>query len=88
MMLIRQPYPDELGGYFNTWCRMAVLYVIVSEYFEEEWWFQDLEIAAMRGATDVDGILNLQDFVEMFWVGLPHVQWEVYMIVRDALNIL
>jgi hypothetical protein len=88
MTLIREPTREELGGaYFNTWCRMAVLYVIVAEYFEEWDWFIEMEERCMRAAIAADGVIELRDFVELFWAELPNAQWEVYTIVRNAMNL-
>ena len=79
------PTPDDLGPYYDVWLKMAVCWVIVVEYFEDESWYLELEGEARRYATSADGILDMTVFIESFYCGLVVYDWHVHRIVRNAM---
>ena len=82
------PTPLQLGGYYNTWIRMYCNYVIISEFFEGEWWFQRLEHVALQQSTRYNDAVDMLMFIEIFWYGLPLFNFDVYMIVRETIHFI
>lgn len=66
---------------------MAVNYTIVAEFFASEPWFLALEATALRNCVQSNRY-NMIAFVEIFWYGLPTFNFDVYMIVRETINIV
>lgn len=85
MTLVRWPAPQELGNRYEDWLRLAWVYAIVADQCSHLDWFEDLEAMVMRMATEVDGILDMTEFVQIFYNALAYADFELYRIVRDCL---
>jgi hypothetical protein len=79
------PKPEDLGSYYDVWLKMAVGWVIVVEYCQDEPWYLELEREARRYSTSADGILDMVSFIESFYCGLAVYDWHVHRIVRNAM---
>ena len=81
MVLTRWPPEEELGEHYLTWLKMMIYYVVMLHYFDQEQWFLDLEKDAMTASCEHDGIHDMVVFAETFYHGLPHYNFELYMVV-------
>lgn len=87
MILNRYPTEEELGRrYFAQWLSMAAFYVTMAHLFENEEWFEQLEGICYLGAMSADGIMDVQFFVEMFYVGVGSYDFELHRIVRGIVS--
>ena len=87
MTLVHWPTPQELGDRYEDWLRLAWVYAIVAFECSHVEWFADLEAMAMRMATEVDGVLDMVEFVQLFYNALAYTDFELYRIVRECIMI-
>lgn len=85
MQLIRWPSPQELGRRYDDWLRLALIYAIVAEECYQFGWFQELERMVRRMTTEPDGVVDMTEFVQIFYNGLAMFNFELYCIVRECL---
>lgn len=87
MSLYVHPTLDDMGvGYYLIWRRMAMYYLVMEEFFGGDDWMQELTMECSRLATDHDGIIYIQTFVERFYAYHALVDLELHRIVREIVS--
>ena len=66
----RYPTLEELGEYTEPFLAMAGFYITAQILFGDRRWFLVMERQCMIEATDVDLIMDVQHFVELFWMAM------------------
>jgi hypothetical protein len=87
-MMQMWPRPGDLSEhYYDTWLKMAIAWVLVTETCQFESWYMDLESISTRFAVGSDGVMDMVAFFEVFYHGLAYCDFEVYCIVRDCMGL-
>lgn len=84
-MTYRWPTAGELGSYYDIWLKMAIAWVVLTEYFEEEEWYLELEREARMHSTAADGVVDMVAFVECIYVGLIVYDWNLHRILGSCM---
>lgn len=85
MSLVHWPTPGDLGAYYDVWLKMAIAWVVVAEYCEDQDWYLELEREARSRSMTVDGIMDMVAFIEVFYLGLSQHDWHLHCIVRASM---
>lgn len=75
MALHRYPTLEELGEYAEPFMSMCGFYLTAQILFGDRRWFAILESQCMLEATDMDRIVDVQQFIELFWMALHGLNW-------------
>ena len=87
MTLIHWPTSQELGRRYDEWLKLALVYSIVGKTCAHLSWFMELEGMVFRMCTAADAVVDMVEFVYLFYNGLSYFDFEVYLIVRRCLQI-
>lgn len=79
------PQPEELGGYYDVFLKMAIGTAIVMEECQHMGWYLDLERFSFVHAVTPDRNVDVLSFVELFYHGLAACDLELHMIIRNAM---
>lgn len=83
MQLQHWPTEEQLGGYYPLFLGYCASWVVAHEFFSGEEWFEALSAFAWKGATELDGVVDMLFFFEMFHYGMPYVNWEASQIITN-----
>jgi hypothetical protein len=83
MQLQHWPTEEQLGDYYPLFLTYCVSWVVAHEFFNGEEWFEALSAFAWKGATELDGVVDMLFFFEMFHYGMPYVNWEASQIITN-----
>jgi len=81
MELQHWPSEEELGSYYPLFLGYCISWLVAYEFFEGEGWFEELEAVAWEGATEMDGVVDMCSFFEIFHFGMPYFNWEASRII-------
>jgi hypothetical protein len=81
MDLHHWPSEEELGPYYQNFLGYCISWAVAEEFFGGERWFSELEEVAWRGATHLDGVVDMCSFFETFHFGIPYMNWEASRII-------
>lgn len=61
------PTIEELGDYALPFMHMTSFYLTTQVMFGDSQWFRFMERQCIRESTDLDLIIDVRQFVELFW---------------------
>ena len=71
------PTLEELGDYARSFLAMCGFYITTQILFGDRPWFLLLESQCMREATGVDLVVDVQQFIELFWMAMHRYNFEL-----------
>lgn len=77
LRMFRYPSLEELGDYTEQFLTMCGFYLTAQILFGDTRWFRLLEQQCMHEATEIDLVIEVQQFIELFWMAMHGFNFEL-----------
>lgn len=73
----RYPHLEDLGEYVGPFMTMCGFYITAQILFGDKEWFRLMESQCIREATELDLVIDVQQFIELFWMAMHGFSFEL-----------